>query len=136
MIKTILMNLSDVVQDMKTDQRILLAYLGYNLNMAVNHNNYQSYFRGKVEPQEISKQIISFIREFILCPICSLPEIEVNGLHYICWSCGANENLKIKNEKFKKFVVKQFKPDEEPDLTVEERKELEGRISNIDGWSK
>jgi len=66
---------------------------------------------GEHATKDLSKIALQFIQEVVLCPNCSLPEIvteidtaagKVKGR---CRACGGENELKISNEKFKRYIL-------------------------------
>ena len=55
-----------------------------------------------------------FIEQVVLCPVCWLPEtyLQIYGKKIVgvCQACGKNEELKIVNEKFRRYILQHPPP--------------------------
>jgi len=69
----------------------------------------QAFLSGEHDPKDLSRIFVKFITEVVLCPNCNLPEIAINTdtkkVCGQCRACGANDELQITNEKFKRYVI-------------------------------
>jgi len=69
----------------------------------------QAFLSGEHDPKDLSKILLNFITEVILCPNCGLPEIliipEQKCVYGTCRACGSHAELKISDEKFKRYVL-------------------------------
>ena len=58
---------------------------------------------------DLSRLVEKFVNEVLLCPKCGLPEICIDiqkqNVCGKCRACGGNDKLKIKNDKFRKYIL-------------------------------
>ncbi len=69
-----------------------------------------AFLSGEHDTKDLSKILVQFITEVVLCPVCNLPEILIyldSNKHVLgnCRACGGQSALPISNEKFKRYVV-------------------------------
>lgn len=68
-----------------------------------------AFLSGEHDTKDLSKIMYDFINEVVLCPNCGLPEIlivpEQKTVMGTCRACGAHSELKITDEKFKRYVI-------------------------------
>jgi len=69
----------------------------------------QAFISGEHELKDLSKFVQQFINEVVLCITCGLPEIlihiEEKKVRGKCIACGSDNEMKITNEKFKRYVI-------------------------------
>ena len=111
MTKMVFSNLSQVAKDMKIPGDYLLKYLSYVLGTQAQYdskNSNLSYLKGRYDNDKLSTTVIKFIRNFILCPRCDLPElsylIRSSYIRGVCRACGGREKLELEG-KFKQYVI-------------------------------
>lgn len=67
-----------------------------------------AFISGEHDTKDLSKIVVKFINEVVLCPVCGLPEImlDIEGKKVVgkCRACGGNNEMKILNEKFKRYI--------------------------------
>jgi len=114
MIRTVLVNILDVAKDMQIPPSYPGNYMGYEIGAQAKFDSkkperQQAFLSGEHELKDLSKIAQKFINEVILCPQCGLPEITIEIANKkiigVCRACGGREELKITNEKFKRFVL-------------------------------
>jgi len=114
MMKTVLVNILDVAKDMQVPPSYIGTFMGYEIGAQAKWDpkkpeRQQAFLSGEHGTKDLSKIALQFIQEVILCPRCGLPEIvtEVtdNKVHGRCRACGGNEELRITNEKFKRYIL-------------------------------
>jgi len=113
MIKTVLVNILDVAKDMQVPPSYIGTFMGYEIGAQAKFDvkkpeRQQAFISGEHDPKDLSKILVQFIAEVVLCPVCSLPELLINfeqkKVHGKCRACGGNSELPITNEKFKKYI--------------------------------
>jgi len=115
MIKTFLLNILEVAKDMQVPPAYIGTFMGHLIGAQAKFDQkkperQQAFLTGEHDPKDLSKIMVQFVNEVILCPICGLPEIllfieggkSVNGR---CRACPFNGPLKITDEKFKRYVI-------------------------------
>jgi len=114
MIKTMLLNVLDVAKDMQVPPAYIGVFMGYVCGATFKFDSkkperQQAYLSGEREAKDLSKIMLSFINEVLLCPQCNLPEIlitiEKDDVFGNCRACGSHSALKITDEKFKRYVI-------------------------------
>ena len=130
MVRTVLLNVTDVAKDMRVPSDYIVKFLGYELYARTSENA----INGDHSPQEISKVMLKFLNEIVLCDRCGLPEVSIDVVSAEktkrrCHACGQYGTLKLSNPKFFKYVqghpnilvekwthkpLHEFKPHEHP----------------------
>eukprot|EP01083_Nonionella_stella_P165499 550714_1 len=95
-IKTVLINVRDVAKDLLTEPLYATKFLGMEVGMLsqYNHRRKVGIMYGVHQTKDLQVILQKFIREFILCPKCKLPELQFkvrqkrNILLQKCTSCG------------------------------------------------
>jgi len=114
MIKTVLLNILDVAKDMQVPPSYIGTFMGYDIGAQAKFDpkkpeRQQAYISGEHDPKDLSKVMLSFINEVLLCTQCGLPEIlikpEQKSVYGTCRACGSHSELKIQNEKFKRYII-------------------------------
>jgi translation initiation factor 5 len=114
MIKTVLLNVDDVSKDLKVPPAYLTAYLGYALNAQTKYDakkpdRERASISGDIDADKMSQRIVDFMKEFVLCPKCKLPEITHNvdkksgDVLATCRSCGEHSTLNLK-DNFQRYI--------------------------------
>jgi len=116
MIRTSFTNLDDVSKELKIPPDYIPHYLAKAIGAQAKYDKAKpARERGSISGEhsttELSNLLVRFIRDFVLCPKCKLPELNYTGkkndLALRCHGCGhrgllsANGTL---NEKFKRYV--------------------------------
>jgi len=114
MIKTVLVNILEVAKDMQVPPPWIGTYCAYEIGAqakfdAKKAERQQAFISGEHDTKDLSKIVVQFIEEVVLCPRCGLPEllihVEAGKVLGKCRACGGDEELRISNEKFKRFVI-------------------------------
>lgn len=115
MMKTVLVNILDVAKDMQVPPSYIGTFMGYEIGAQAKWDpkkpeRQQAFLSGEHNTKDLSRIALQFIQEVILCPRCCLPEIVTeitndNKVHGRCRACGGFEELKISNEKFKRYIL-------------------------------
>jgi len=116
MMKTVLVNILDVAKDMQVPPSYIGTFMGYEIGAQAKWDpkkpeRQQAFLSGEHGTKELSKIALQFIQEVVTCPSCNLPEIltEVDqGTSKVmgrCRACGGFNELKISNEKFKRYIL-------------------------------
>jgi len=114
MIKTMLLNVLDVAKDCQVPPSYIGVFMGYVIGAQAKFDlkkpeRQQAFLSGEHEAKDLSKIFLTFINECVLCPTCNLPEIimtiEKEEVIGNCRACGSHTQLKISDEKFKRYVI-------------------------------
>lgn len=106
--KTVLINLLDITNSLKTDKEYLCKFLSEELGTSVICKHDKISLNGVFDKTLIQDSIYKFIDIFILCQSCSNPEttmyIKNNQIKTACQACGAK--CKINNDyKVIKYII-------------------------------
>lgn len=119
--KTEFDNLERVSADLQVPSSWMIGYIGYALSAKWcapdTVKNEKAYVAGHFDTDLLEDKLFEFIKKFVLCPQCSLPELRwsVAGkkkkctVKYCCSSCGAHGNANsggstVADEKFQKLL--------------------------------
>lgn len=116
MIKTFLTNIDEVSKALYVPVNYLPAYFSYELGLQFNTQGGEVYISGNPGVSKLSEKFDKFIKEFVLCSDCNLPENKFShrsGKIFLdCKSCGNIKQVGGKcNPKFLNFLIKDFKVD-------------------------
>jgi translation initiation factor 5 len=115
MMKTVLVNILDAAKDMQIPPPYLGTFMGYEIGAQAKWDpkkpeRQQAFLSGEHNTKDLSRICLQFIKEVVLCPNCGLPEIviEISSESKVtgrCRACGGNAELRISNEKFKRYIL-------------------------------
>jgi len=113
MIKTILVNILDVAKDFQVPPPYVGTYMGYEIGAMSKFDTkkperQQASISGEHEIKDLSKLVLKFIQEVVLCPVCGLPEVQLRCGKQVmgeCRACGGNTEMRITNDKFRRYVI-------------------------------
>lgn len=114
MIRTSLLNVTDVAKDMLIPAQYIGQFMGYVIGAqarfdAKKPERERAYLSGEHAPGDLSKVLFKFIQEVLLCPQCGLPEIDLcpqgKKIFGRCRACGGNERMQFSEDKFLKYVL-------------------------------
>jgi len=116
MIKMFLLNIDDVSKDLKVSPAHLTAYMGYEIGAQYKYDSKKperekGSISGDKDANELSAIMKKFITDFVLCPVCHLPEttmkISKEGAEAVMVSCRSCPNTSVLNlrPKFQQFIV-------------------------------
>jgi len=113
MIKTVLVNILDVAKDFQVPPPYLGTFMGYEIGAMSKFDlkkpeRQQASISGEHEIKDLSKLVLKFIQEVVLCPVCGLPEVQLRCGKQVmgeCRACGGNSEMKITNDKFRRYVI-------------------------------
>jgi len=92
MIKTVLLNLEDISNDLERPVEYLLKFIGLELGAQVEAKNNKYIIGGDRKVEEIYKVFDSFIEKYILCVVCKNPETNLatkkGNITLTCRACG------------------------------------------------
>lgn len=97
---TTLVNITQIAKQLKVDPSQITNYLQKKCGMTIFGISIRS--KNKISEENIENQIEKFIKEFVLCPKCKLPELKDGG----CNACGYSENCS------KSLIVKETETEE------------------------
>eukprot|EP00486_Rosalina_sp_Unknown_P000353 CAMPEP_0201567062 /NCGR_PEP_ID=MMETSP0190_2-20130828/7334_1 /ASSEMBLY_ACC=CAM_ASM_000263 /TAXON_ID=37353 /ORGANISM="Rosalina sp." /LENGTH=418 /DNA_ID=CAMNT_0047986597 /DNA_START=42 /DNA_END=1298 /DNA_ORIENTATION=+ len=111
-IKTVLMNIPDVAKALHTEPSYATKFFGMEVGALsqYDHKRNVGIVHGVHQSKELQTMMKKFIREFILCPKCKLPELQFkvhqkkNVLLQKCASCGW-KGSNASNHKVKTYII-------------------------------
>mmetsp|Transcript_11351 Transcript_11351/g.17154 ORF Transcript_11351/g.17154 Transcript_11351/m.17154 type:complete len:445 (-) Transcript_11351:71-1405(-) len=115
MIKTMLLNSEEVARALHLMPEYIPAYLGYDIGAQFKYETKKpererAHISGEYTSLEISNVMAKMIKEVVLCPNCSLPELimtcdpKKKTVHTKCDSCGKSQVFRKTNAKFLKYI--------------------------------
>eukprot|EP01083_Nonionella_stella_P003525 10143_1 len=111
-IKTVLMNIPDVAKHLHTEPAYATKFFGMEVGALSQYDNKRNVgiVHGVHQTKELQNKLKNFIREFILCPKCKLPELQFKVhqkkavLLQKCASCGW-KGSNSSNHKVKTYII-------------------------------
>lgn len=109
--KTILINLLEIINSLKTKKEYLIKFLSEDLGTNICEKNKCITLNGLFEKTIIQESIYNFIENFIICKSCSNPETELYVKNTIlkcrCRACGKKFEIQ-NNYKVCKYMILQL----------------------------
>ncbi len=112
--KTVLLNLHIISDQLDRPLEILIKYFGIELSAACRQDSTEKthvIINGSYTAEQLTHTMNTFIDQFVLCPICNLPEtalgIKKETVRHKCKSCGAKEVIPD-NHKLVKYILKLY----------------------------
>eukprot|EP01094_Clydonella_sp_ATCC50884_P024563 TRINITY_DN618_c0_g1_i1.p1 TRINITY_DN618_c0_g1~~TRINITY_DN618_c0_g1_i1.p1 ORF type:complete len:419 (-),score=219.85 TRINITY_DN618_c0_g1_i1:205-1461(-) len=135
MIRTAFLNIDDVAKDLKVPSNYIPSFLAQRMGAKAAYDakkpeRERAYISGEYAVVDLSEHLEAFIRDFVLCKKCRLPEYSFlpskKRIMVKCRSCGYKTDIEKLNltQKFMKFV-KNHPPAETTDMKREDRDEKE-----------
>lgn len=119
---TYLTNIEKISKQINHNPKTLTKYLGICLGSKINEEKY--WIQGHHSKEKIQKYIFDFINCYVLCPKCSVPELEYSFekikkneiIKIHCVGCGSDNNidtiiLSKNNKKIYDKIIKDIKED-------------------------
>eukprot|EP00483_Globobulimina_turgida_P002020 UN02022 len=111
-IKTVLMNIPDVAKHLHTEPSYATKFFGMEVGALsqYDHKRNVGIVHGVHLTKELQSMLKKFVKEFILCPKCKLPELQFkvhqkkNVLLQKCASCGW-KGSNLSNHKVKTYII-------------------------------
>lgn len=106
MLKTVFQNIGKVAETLHTRPEFIVAFTGYELSANFSDKSDELSVSGHLNIQILSKIVEKFIKTFIMCQKCKLPELEFDLVKLTCHSCGRCYPPNIKGSKIEKYISK------------------------------
>jgi len=138
-IKTNFMNIGDVSKALKRPPEYLTKFLGCELCVQARFigTEQKGIFQGVHSEQEISTMLDKFVAEYVLCPKCDLPEIDLHVdnkfLFGKCNACG-NECKMNNIHRVAAYILKN--PPEITTVATKKKKKKEAGTEQLDEEGK
>ncbi|KAF4313423.1 Translation initiation factor IF2/IF5 [Botryosphaeria dothidea] len=110
-IKTVIVNLSNVAQQLARPPSYVIKYFGFELGAQTNNNPSDDRWiiNGAHEAAKLQDYLDGFISKFVLCKKCKNPETEVNikdgRILLDCKACGQRTDVDLRL-KLSSFILK------------------------------
>lgn len=109
-IKTLILNLYDISKSLYTKPEYIAKFFSIEIGCSYKFESPGcAYLNGSHSLLLLSSYLDKFVKMFILCPICSLPELSLfikkGNINIICSSCGHNNYLK-NSHKLTSYIIK------------------------------
>jgi translation initiation factor 2 beta subunit (eIF-2beta)/eIF-5 len=116
--KSIIVNLSVVSRAVGRPAEHLLTYLGHSLSAANKVEKEKAYIAGHHDLKLLQQQVVSFVRDFVMCEHCNNPETSCGlegskknkAVFLSCKSCGRRTYLDSTN-RFVKHMAQHLPAD-------------------------
>jgi translation initiation factor 5 len=106
-IKTIILNLMDVADDLKRNPEEILKFLGHQKGSNTSKIDEKFIINGSFETDDLQLEIYNYINNYVMCNQCKLPEtIYTRQKKKIFKKCNACSNETELVDKLKSFISK------------------------------
>lgn len=96
--KTIIKNFDAVSSKLRRDKQILVKFLSKELATPVVSEGERVVLQRRVNPQILNTKLQEFIKDYVVCKICSKPDTHIRSLgnvkEIVCEACGARRPAK------------------------------------------
>lgn len=118
---TYILNSNEVSKIIKRPSSYIGKYIGYALSCPMKQDKEYDClsFKGKYTQEQITNHFMDFVKIYVLCPSCDLPETQLfmqkeknkpKGLTHTCEACGTLSLVKAKlTDKTFEFIEKNIK---------------------------
>ncbi len=112
--KTVILNLPKVCDALDVCTEFPVKFFSYELSTQVKYNAEleRCIINGTHSAESLQTVLNAFIDQYVLCPVCTLPEIVLSvkkeALRYKCKSCGAKSDIRSAH-KLSSFIVQYVK---------------------------
>lgn len=94
---TTLINITQIARQLKVEPSQITNYLQKKCGMTIFGFSIRS--KNKIPEESLETQLEKFIKEFVLCPSCKLPELKDGGCNACGYNTNSSKNFLIKDEK-------------------------------------
>jgi translation initiation factor 2 subunit 2 len=96
--KTIFRNFMDFPKTLRRDPEKVLLYLTKEFGSTSSIAGEKAIFVGKREPSTFVSLFERYMKEYLICPVCSSPDTRIERLKrlsfLVCEACGARSSIK------------------------------------------
>jgi len=96
--RTILHNYKEICDALNRDPHHLLRFLSREMATAGSVEGARAIFQGKFPHDTLERLIKRYTDEFVICPICKLPDTKIvkerRFYFLICEACGAKSSMR------------------------------------------
>jgi translation initiation factor 2 subunit 2 len=95
--RTILTNFKDICDALNRDPRHVLKFFSKEMATAATMQRNRAIFQGKFYNDTFERLIQRYIKEFVVCPVCTRPDTKIvkdkRFLFLVCEACGARSSI-------------------------------------------
>jgi len=95
--RTILINFKEICEALNREPHHVLKFLSGEMATAATMQGGRAIFQGKFNYDTFERLIERYVKEFVVCPICKLPDTKIvkerRLLFLICEACGARSSI-------------------------------------------
>jgi translation initiation factor 2 subunit 2 len=95
--RTILANYKEICDTLNRDPRHVLKFFSKEMATAATMQRNRAIFQGKFGYDTFERLIQRYIKEFVVCPVCTRPDTKIvkdrRFLFLLCEACGARSSL-------------------------------------------
>ena len=95
--RTILANFKDICDALNREPRHVLKFFSGEMATAATMQRNRAIFQGKFGYDTFDRLIQRYIKEFVVCPVCTRPDTKIvkdrRFLFLVCEACGARSSI-------------------------------------------
>ena len=95
--RTILGNFKEICDALNRDPRHVLKFFSGEMATAATMQRNRAIFQGKFTSDTFERLIQRYIKEFVVCPVCTRPDTKIvkdkRFLFLVCEACGARSSI-------------------------------------------
>jgi translation initiation factor 2 subunit 2 len=95
--RTILSNFKEICEALNRDPRHVLKFFSGEMATAATMQRNRAIFQGKFGSDTFERLIQRYIKEFVVCPVCTRPDTKIvkdkRFLFLVCEACGARSSI-------------------------------------------
>lgn len=96
--RTFIKNFKQISEAVRRDENHLLRFLAKEMATAAIIEGEQAIFHGKFNVETIKRLIESYVKEYVICPVCRSPDTKIvkeERFRFImCEACGAKSSTR------------------------------------------
>ena len=110
-VKTVILNIEEISRALYRDSTEIGKYLSLEMNTPMKYKKKEKrmVFNGQFTKSQLMECLKEYIKQYIICELCSLPETHYKikkNIRKLCDACGHREKVSG-NEKLNKYIKKQ-----------------------------
>ncbi len=95
--RTILANFKEICDALNREPRYVLKFFSGEMATATTMQRNRAIFQGKFRYDTFDSLIQRYIKEFVVCPVCTRPDTKIvkdrRFLFLVCEACGARSSI-------------------------------------------
>lgn len=96
--RTFIKNFKQISETIRRDENHLLRFLAKEMATAAAIEGEQAVFHGKFNVETIKRLIESYVKEYVICPVCRSPDTRIikeeRFRFIVCEACGAKSSIR------------------------------------------